>query len=349
MKWLRITPEKQAALSRFRAMKRGYFSLIFIGLFTVLALLAEILASHRATIVYYQGQWFFPSYGKPIPGHVFALNYDYETNYRELQAKINERSTHDWILMPLVPYGPYESDLSSAAPSPPSIERKHYLGTDSAGRDILSRLLYGFRIGLVFAVLLALAEYAIGMMLGAIMGYYGGRIDLIGQRLLEVWDNIPVLYIVMIIAALFRSDFWMLLLIMVSFGWMARAQTMRALTLRERTKDYVDSARVLGFSSSWILAREIIPNTLPIMLSFLPFTIEASFIALTIYDFLGFGLPVPTPSWGELLKQGVTQMQTAPWILASVVTCLVTLLVSMTFIGESLRDALDPKRFARYQ
>lgn len=340
----------KARFKRFKSIKRGYYAAwIIIGLF-IASLGAELIANHRALLVKYNGQYFFPTYGKMLSGKHFGLDYAYETNYRELQQQFNQADQGNWVIMPLIPYGPLESDLKPDVfvPTSPSWTEQHYLGTDNTGRDVLARLIYGFRLAFLFALLLMAAQFVIGIIIGAIMGYRGRLTDLIGQRLLEVWASVPTLYVIMIMAAVISPGFWTLLIIMALFSWMGMTELIRTSVYREKARDYVLAARAIGASHSRIIFSHILPNTMAVIVTYLPFSLAGGITALTSLDYLGFGLPAPAPSWGELLQQGVERLD-KPWIVLSTVTVLSVVLVLVTFVGEAIREAFDPKRFTTYE
>lgn len=334
--------------SRFRSMKRAYYSFIVLITLTTLSMTAEFLVNSKALLVSYQGELYSPIFESHLPGSTFDLPYEYETNYRELQIAV--KNTSDWVLMPLVPYSPTETNLTDlmAPPYAPSIAQKHYLGTDSVGRDVLARLIYGFRIALFFSITLLLIEYIAGVLIGCYMGFKGGLFDLLFQRLIEIWSNIPFLYVVMIVSAIITPGFWSLIAVMALFGWMPITWYMRTATYKEAARDYVAAAKMQGASNTRIIVRHIIPNTVSTIITFAPFSVAAGITALTALDFLGFGLPAPTPSWGDLLKQGVDHLE-APWILISVVVSLSSVLMLVTFIGEGIREAFDPKHRVSYE
>jgi microcin C transport system permease protein len=250
-----------------------------------------------------------------------------------------------------VPYNPYEQDFREGAypPYPPAAANRHFLGTDRIGRDILARLLYGFRIAILFSLGFVFVTFLAGTLLGMLMGYVGGRFDLIVQRLIEIWEQVPFLYVVMIVVSVFRPDFFLFLAIFVLFGWTSRTWAVRAMTYRERERDYVLAARTMGASRWRIVTVHILPNVLVVVLTSLPFAVAGAISALTALDYLGFGLRPPTPSWGELIGQGISVYQSAPWIILSVTTALTLVLVLIAFVGEGLRDAFDPKRYTFYQ
>lgn len=339
---------------RFRGIRRGYYAFLLFLLMVVLALTAELWASNRALLVKYDGQLYFPTYGAVITGDTFGLDYRYETNYRELKAMLAEQTdadpTDNWVVMPLVPWSPYEQDYSSTSypPTPPSAGQGHYLGTDSSGRDVLARLVYGFRTAVGFAFIALTASYVIGVLLGCAMGFVGGKFDLLFQRFIEVWTQIPFLYVIMILVSLTQPNFMLFVGINVLFGWMSITWYMRTLTYREKVRDYVLAARAQGAGLWRIIVHHILPNTLVMIVTLAPFTVVANISLLTALDYLGFGLAPPTPSWGELLRQGVNHLD-APWIVASVVSAVSLVLITVSFIGEAIREALDPKFFSRYE
>lgn len=348
---MRINPLTRQRLQRFRSMRRGYWSAVLLAGLLLAGLLAELWVNHRALVVFDGERWHFPTYGEVIPGSRFGLDYDHETNYRELAERFaNDGNPRTWVWLPPVPWGPLESDLVEEAfpPHPPSLARRHLLGTDTVGRDVLARLVYGFRTAMLFSLALLGLSYAIGVALGCIMGYVGGRFDLYSQRLIEIWSNIPTLYVIMIVASVIPPGFWSLLGIMVFFGWTAMTWYMRTATYRENARDYVLAARALGAGPGRLIFRHILPNTVSTLITFVPFSIAGGITALTALDYLGFGLPPPTPSWGELLKQGTDNLESA-WIVASVVGAMTLVLILVTFIGEAIREAFDPRRFSYYR
>lgn len=353
----KFNPQTQKKLRRFRQIKRGYYSfVILVGLLLTLAL-GELLVNSRALVVSYEGELYFPTYTAFHPGTDFGLDYTYETNYRELAAKFAEDSSDNWLLMPWVPYNPFENHAPGGVfrPLAPDATEQHYLGTDTTSRDILARLFYGTRIALLFAIGFMLAVYVIGISVGCAMGYYGGMFDLVFQRLIEIWSNIPFLYMVIIVFSVIPAAFsvptriLILLLVMVLFSWTGMTYYMRTETYKEKARDYVAAARVIGASNSRIIFRHVLPNVLSTLVTFMPFTVVAAIASITALDFLGFGLPPPTPSLGELLKQGTANLRTAPWIVMSAFFTLVALLTLVTFIGEAVRESFDPKTYSVYR
>lgn len=357
---MRLNPLTLRKLKRFREIRRGYWSfLILVGLLLVSAV-SELLINDRAIAVRHQGEWTFPTYGPVRLGAEYGLEGSAgrrPVDYRELAAHFEAAEGDDRVIMPLVPWGPYFNDAPDGIlrAQPPDFERGHYLGTDTTGRDILARLVYGFRTAMLFAIAFTALTYLIGVAIGCAMGYFGGLFDLLFQRLIEIWSNIPFLYMVIIIFSVIPATFsvgtriGILLVIMVLFSWTGLTYYMRTATYKERERDYTAAAMVLGASTSRIIFRHILPNTVATMVTFVPFTVVGAITAITALDFLGFGLPPPTPSIGEMLKQGTANLTTAPWIVTSAFTALVLILLLVTFIGEAVREAFDPRRFTLYK
>ncbi len=354
---IKFNPLVRKQLKRFRSIKRGYYSFILVCVLLFLAAIAELWINSRAIVVKYDDTYYFPTYGEIIPGKTFGLDYDYETNYRDLKEKFLKEGGDNWVLMPLVPYNEYENDLREYQdkngnriypPLPPSSKSQHFLGTDTTGRDIVARLVYGFRIAIVFSLILLFCNYLIGVFIGCFMGYVGGAFDLFFQRIIEIWSNIPFLYLIIIVASIKPPSFAVLVGLMVLFGWMGMTWYMRTATYKEKAREYVLAARTLGASWQRIIFRHIIPNTIGLIVTFIPFSVSGGIVALTSLDYLGFGLPAPTPSWGELLNQGTSNLESY-WIVWSVIAFMVAILVMVTFIGEAVREAFDPKKFTTYE
>jgi microcin C transport system permease protein len=347
---LRFNPLTVKKIRRFRSIRRGYYSLIILAVMIGLSLGAELLVNSRALVVSYNGQLYWPTYGNPVPGTVFGRDYKHETNYRALAADFKAQGTGNWVLMPPVPYNPYENNFreNTLPPTAPSAMDRHFCGTDASGRDVLARLVYGFRVAIFFSLTLLVATFGTGIGIGCAMGYFGGAFDLIFQRLIEIWSSVPSLYVIIIIASVVIPNFWILLLILWVFGWMGITWTMRTVTYKERARDYVLAARALGASHGRIIVRHILPNTVSIIVSYMPFQVAGGIVSLAALDFLGFGLPPPEPSWGELLQQGWANLS-AWWLSGSVVAAMVLTLVLVTFIGEAVREALDPKMHTTYE
>jgi len=345
-----LNPLTIKKLKRFKSIKRGYYSFILVLLMILFSLSAELFVNNRALIVFYEGTVCFPTYGQMIPGTTFDLEYRYETNYRELGEIFAHEGKGNWVLMPPVPYNAFETDLKEGEypPFPPSARDRHYLGTDTVGRDILARLVYGFRIAIAFSLILLAVNFTIGVSIGSAMGYWGGKFDLFFQRIIEIWSNVPFLYVIIILSSIMVPNFYLLVLIMAIFGWIGITWTMRTVTYKERARDYVLAARALGAGNFRIIFKHIIPNTIAVIVTFAPFAVSSGIIALTSLDYLGFGLPPPTPSWGELLSQGWSNLD-AWWIVGSVVLAMIVTLVTVTFVGEAVREAFDPKLHTTYE
>jgi microcin C transport system permease protein len=347
---VKFNPLTLKKIKRFKSIKRGYYSFILFLIMILFSLSAELLVNNRALIVRYQGKFYFPTYGQIIPGNSFDLDYEYETNYRQLARRFRAEGHGNWVIMPVVPFNAYENDLRQDRfpPFAPSIEDRHFLGTDAIGRDVVARLVYGFRIAIFFSLALLIANYTIGVCIGSAMGFWGGKFDLFFQRIIEIWSNVPYLYVIIIISSIMVPNFFMLILIMAFFGWIGITWTMRTVTYKERAREYVLAARALGASHPRIIFKHIIPNTIAIIVTFAPFSVSAGIVALTSLDYLGFGLPPPIPSWGELLQQGWTNME-AWWISGSVIAAMTITLITVTFIGEAVREAFDPKLHTTYE
>jgi microcin C transport system permease protein len=347
---MRINPLTLKKIRRFRSIRRGWVSFWIFTALILVSLAAECLINSRALLVRYDGRLYFPTYGDPLPGATFGLDYAYETNYRELARRFAAEGSGNWVLLPPVPYDPLENDFRAdlLPPTPPSFTQRHFCGTDASGRDVLARLVYGFRIAIFFSLALLAATFAIGVSIGCAMGYFGGAFDLVFQRVIEIWTTIPRLYIIIIIASVVVPNFWILLLILAFFGWTDLTWTMRTMTYKERAREYVLAARTLGAGHGRIIFRHILPNIVALVVTYAPFAVTGGIVALTSLDYLGFGLPPPTPSWGELLQQGWTNLS-AWWIASAVVAAMVLTLVLVTFVGEAVREAFDPKRHTVYE
>lgn len=350
MHWFKLNPLTRKKIQRFKSIRRGYYSFIIFTTLVLLSCFAELLVNNRAVLVQYQDNWYFPTYGAVLPGTTFGLDYQYETNYRDLKNRMQQDNSADFVIMPLVPYGPYENDLrdDEYPPFAPSLIDKHYLGTDTIARDVMARLVYGFRTAIFFSLILLVVSYLIGVSIGAAMGYFGGLFDLLFQRIIEIWSNIPFLYVIMIISSIMIPNFFTLITIILVFGWIQMTWYMRTVTYKEKAREYVMAAKALGASNSRVIFKHILPNTVSIIVTFIPFSIANGIIALTSLDYLGFGLPAPTPSWGELLAQGSSNLESI-WIVSSVIVAMTIILVMVTFIGEAIREALDPKKHTTYE
>ncbi|MCL9647557.1 MULTISPECIES: ABC transporter permease [Pantoea] len=326
---------------RFCHNRRGYWSLWLFLLIFLLSLAAELLANEKPLLVRYQQRWYVPllvDYSEQDYGGVFATAADYQDPW--LQQRIAQQG---WALWAPIRFSDSTINFATRSPFPSPPSAQNWLGTDASGGDVLARLLYGTRVSLLFGLLLTLFSSVIGIITGALQGYFGGRIDLAGQRLIEVWSGMPTLFMLILLSSVIQPGFWWLLLLAVLFGWMSLAGVVRAEFLRTRNFDYVRAARALGVSDSRIMLRHILPNALVATLTWLPFILCGAITTLTSLDFLGFGLPVGAPSLGELLLQGKNNLQ-APWLGLSGFIALALLLSLLIFIGEAVRDAFDPAR-----
>jgi len=336
-----LSPGRRAWL-RFRANRRGYWCLwIFLAVFGV-SMLAEVLSNDRPIVVRYEDHWYWPLW-RYYPETTFGGDFRTATDY--LDPFIRERLSKgsNWAFYPPNPYRFDTINYFAPSPNPAPPSRINLLGTDDRGRDVLARLLYGFRISVLFGLALTSIGVAAGIAAGAVQGYFGGRIDLAFQRLIEVWGSIPELYLLLILASIFEPSIWILLAILSVFGWIGLSDYVRAEFLRNRQLEYVTAARALGLSSLQIIRRHVLPNSLTPVIAFLPFRMSAAIVALTSLDFLGLGVPSSTPSLGELLAQGKSNLD-AWWISLGTFGVLVGTLMLLIFIGEALRDALDTRR-----
>lgn len=337
-----LSPINQRRFALFKEHKRGWYSLwIFLGLF-ILSLGAEFIANDKPLLVEYDGALYFPVL-KRYPETTFGGEFPLQANYKSPYIKELIEEKGGWMLWPLIPfsYSSINYDLQVPAPAPPSLQ--NWLGTDDQGRDVLARVIYGFRISVLFALTLTLVSSVFGVLVGALQGFYGGWVDLIGQRFLEVWSGLPVLYLLIIMASFIQPNFWWLLGIMLLFSWMSLVDLVRAEFLRGRNLEYVRAARALGMQNSLIMFRHILPNAMVSTITFLPFILTGAIGTLTALDFLGFGLPPGSPSLGELVAQGKSNLQ-APWLGISAFTVLALMLSLLVFIGEAARDAFDPRK-----
>ena len=337
----RLTPIQQRRLRNFRNNRRGFWSLwLFLALFG-LSLVAELIANDKPLVVSYQGDVYFPVV-QMVPEETFGGFLPTETDYRDRFIR-DEIEANGWILWPPIKfsYNTINYELSVPSPAPPSAE--HWLGTDDQGRDVAARVIYGFRISVLFGLILTIGSALIGVTAGAIQGYFGGLVDLFFQRFIEIWSSIPVLYLLLIIAAILPPGFWVLLGIMMLFSWVAFVGVVRAEFLRARNFEYVNAARALGVGDWTIMFRHVLPNAMVATLTFLPFILSGSITTLTALDFLGLGLPPGSPSLGELLAQGKNNLQ-APWLGFSGFLVLALMLSLLVFVGEAVRDAFDPRK-----
>ncbi len=369
--WLALSPINSRRLANFRANRRGYWSLLIFAVIFVLSLFAEFLANDRPIVASYQGEWLFPIF-RDYPEEKFG-GFLAETDYRD-PVIADEINAHGWMIWPPIRYSYTTHNLNppTTVPSPPTwllsdaqcrdaITRHNgtppatrpcaaletnWLGTDDQSRDVLARLIYGFRISILFGLLLAGISSAVGIAAGAVQGYFGGWTDLIFQRFIEIWSSLPHLYLLIIISAMLTPGFFVLLGILLLFSWVNLVHVVRAEFLRARNFEYVNAARALGLSNVRIMTRHLLPNAMVATLTFLPFVLNGSITTLTSLDFLGFGLPPGSPSLGELLLQGKSYTQ-APWLGLTGFFTIAIMLSLLIFIGEAVRDAFDPRKTFR--
>ena len=338
----RISPLNTRRLNIFCQNKRGFWSLLIFMLLFIITLPAEFIANDRPLLIWYQDEIYIPvlnTYSETT----FGGDFETEAEYREKDVQDLIQKNGGWMIWPLIEYS-YDTvnlNLKVPAPAPPS--QNNVIGTDDQGRDVLARVIYGFRISVLFGLILTILGSIIGVLAGAVQGFFGGWIDLYFQRFVEIWGGLPQLYILIILSSIIIPGFWSLLLILLLFGWTALVGVVRAEFLRTRNLEYVKAARALGVGNSAIIFRHVLPNAMVATLTFLPLILTGSITSLTALDFLGLGLPPGSPSLGELLQQGKTNLQ-APWLgLTSTISIALTLTL-LIFVGEAIRDAFDPRK-----
>lgn len=339
MKNKAVNPLNEARWLRFKANRRGFWSLWLFAVLFVISLFAELIANDKPLLIEFNHQWYFPivtQYSETEFGGEFETEADYKDPY-----VIDLIEEQGYVIWPLVPfsYNTINFDIQGSVPSAP--DDVNLLGTDDKGRDVLARIIYGFRISVLFGFVLTLISSVIGVAVGASQGYYGGWLDLLGQRFIEVWSGMPTLFLLIILSSFVEPNFWWLLGIMVAFSWMSLVGVVRAEFLRCRNFDYVKAAHAMGVSDNRIMLRHMLPNAMVASLTMMPFILSGSVTTLTSLDFLGFGLPAGSPSLGELLAQGKANLQ-APWLGFSAFIVLSLMLTLLVFIGEAVRDAFDP-------
>jgi microcin C transport system permease protein len=340
----RLTPLNRRRLENFRRNRRGWWSLwIFLALFGV-SLFAEVIANDRPLLVRYEDSFYVPVL-RAYPETTFGGDFETEADYRDPFVR-EAIAAKGWLLWPAIPFGhaSVNKDLGVPFPAPPSAT--HLLGTDDQGRDVVARLIYGFRISVLFGLTLTLVSSVVGVIVGALQGYFGGWVDLSVQRFLEIWGGMPVLYLLIILSAFIQPSFWWLLGLLLLFSWMALVDVVRAEFLRARNFDYVRAARALGAGDIAIMFRHVLPNAMVATLSMMPFILSGSMVQLSSLDFLGFGLPPGSPSLGEMITQGKNNLQ-APWLGISAFAAIAVMLSLLVFVGEAVRDAFDPRKTFR--
>lgn len=342
---------------KFRTLKRGYYSFLIIITAYVISLALPVLINNKPLVVRYDGQFYFPMLHFYSPEE-FGLSTIGEPDYRQLKEQFSQEGKGNWVILPPYPYSPNESlfELEGAPPHPPS--RSNPFGTDDRARDIFARLTYGFNVSMTFALLVLTMSFAFGIVVGALIGYFGGKLDILGQRVIEIWSSLPFLYTIMILSSivvpvylpgrnqLLQPSFWLLIFILSAFGWMGITFYVRGEFYREKAKDYVGAAISMGASDWTIMFRHILPNAINPVVSFAPFAIVGNIGVLVALDFLGFGLPAPTASWGELIGQGMSLL-TKWWLVFFPLAAVFLTLLLIVFVGEAVREAFDPKEYSR--
>ena len=336
-----LSPLNKRRLQNFKSNKRGLYSFWIFSFLFIVSIFANFISNDKPLLINYKNNYYIPivvAYSETTFGGDFETEADYLDPY--VKKIINDQG---WMIMPLIPfsYNTIIRDLNIPVPSPPS--KKNWLGTDDQARDVLARLIYGFRISILFGFTLTFFSMIIGVSAGAIQGYFGGKTDLFLQRFMEIWSAIPTLYVLIILASIVQPNFWWLLIILLLFSWMGYVGVVRAEFLRARNLDYVRAAKALGVSNIKIIWRHLLPNATVATITFLPFSLSASVTALSGLDFLGFGLPPGSASLGEMVNQGRNNLQ-APWLGLTSFFTLGLMLGLLVFVGEAIRDALDPRK-----
>lgn len=336
-----LTPNQRSWL-RFKANRRGYISLWLFSILFVLSLFSEVLFNDKPLLVNYQDEYYFPfivSYSETTFGGDFETEADYSDEYvRELITQGD-----NWVIDPPVQFSYNTINFMTDAANPAAPSSQNLFGTDDRGRDVFARLVYGFRLSVLFAFALTVVGVFIGIIMGAIQGYFSGKTDLFMQRIIEVWSSMPELYLLIIFASIFQPSIWLLIILLSMFGWMGLSDYVRAEFLRGRNMDYVRAAKAMGLSNFAIMRHHLLPNSMTPVITFLPFRISGSILALTSLDFLGLGVPPTTPSLGELLSQGKENIE-AWWLSLGAFVVLVGTLMLLIFIGEALREAMDTRK-----
>lgn len=339
---LKLSPITQRRLTQFKANRRGFWSLWLFLTLLAIALCANFIANDKPIILSYQGDLYFPVF-KSYAETTFGGDFETEADYRDSYVRALIKDSGGWMVWPLIPfsYDTINYDLTKPAPTPP--DGGNWLGTDDQGRDVAARVIYGFRISVLFGLILTIVSTCVGISAGAVQGYYGGKLDLFMQRAIEAWSSLPYLYILIIFSSMFTPGFWSLLGILLLFSWLKLVDVVRAEFLRARNFDYVRAAHALGIGDRIIMWRHVLPNAMVAALTYMPFILTASITSLTALDFLGLGMPPGSPSLGELLAQGKNNLQ-APWLGMAAFFTLGIMLSLLTFIGEAVRDAFDPRK-----
>lgn len=341
----RFSPITLRRFAAFRSNRRAWVSLWVFGVVFVLSLFAELIANDKPIIMQYDGQWYVPLL-VDYPETEFDGFLPTRTDYLDpfVQQQIDNNG---WALWPLIPFSYQTLDMQMTRPSPAPPDGRHWLGTDDQGRDVLARVIYGFRLSVAFALVLTAGSLVLGVLAGGVQGYFGGKTDLVGQRITEIWSGLPVLFLLIILASFVQPGFWWLLGIMLLFSWLGLVDIVRAEFLRARNLEYVRAAKAMGLPSRLIMWRHVLPNAMVATLTFIPFLFTGAIGTLTALDFLGFGLPPGAPSLGELAAQGKNNLH-APWLGITAFMTLAIMLSLLVFIGEGLRDAFDPRHVQQH-
>ena len=339
--WWRLKPVEARRLAALRANRRGMWSLRIFAVLFLVSVFSEFIANERPILVWYDGGLYVPAL-KAYPETAFGGEFPTEADYTDpfVQARIRSKG---WMVGALIPYSHDTPVLGLAEPSPTPPSALNWLGTDNQARDVLARVLYGFRTSVLFGLILTVLSTVIGVVAGALQGYFGGRVDLYFQRFIEIWDSVPTLFLLIIISGIVEPNFWWLLFILLLFTWMSLVGLVRAEYFRARNFDYVRAARSLGASNWSIMFKHILPNAMVATITFVPFMLAGAILSLTSLDFLGFGLPPGSASLGELLQQGKANLN-APWLGLTAIVAIAAILVLVVFIGEAVRDAFDPRK-----
>ena len=346
-------PEKNVSTSilqkiwkKFKTLKRGYYSFLLILILYILSFLLPFFIGRDALVVNYNGEFYFPVF-KYHSAESLGQDLQGEANYRLLKKQYAQEDNGNWVLLPLYPFGPNENLLDEMEGNPPTAPTStHWCGTDDRGRDVFARLAHGFNIGLSFSIIVTFFTYIVGIIIGSMLGFYGGKIDIFGLRLIEIWSTLPFLYVIIIISSIVQPNFILLIFILTLFGWISITYYMRGEFYREKARDYVSAAVSMGAKNNKIIFSHILPNSLTPVISYAPFAIVANIFSLVSLDFLGFGLPPPTSSWGQLMQQGLSNIDNW-WLIVTPLLAMFFTLLTIVFIGEAIREAFDPKVYSR--
>ncbi|MBK9459506.1 MAG: ABC transporter permease subunit [Sphingobacteriales bacterium] len=355
----------QRRIRNFKKIKRAYYSLLLIVALYIISFFSPLLVNNKALAVHHNGNTYFPAIGDlfggiiPVQYHeatffgqteVFGQPAHGEANYRELKKQFAKEAKGNWVLMPFYTYSPVENLLNEISQPPTKPDATHWFGTDNRGRDVFARVVYGFQISITFALLLTFFSYLLGTLVGACLGYFGGKLDIYGMRFIEVFAFIPVLFLIMILSSFLQPSLLKLVFLLTIFGgWIGITYFIRAEYFREKSKDYTAAAVAMGASDASIMFKHILPNALTPIITFAPFNIIGNITALLSLDFLGFGLRPPTPSWGELISQGMGEDISFWWLIVTPLLMMFLTLLTITFIGEGVRQAFDPREYSKLQ